>query len=218
MLFYRRDDGMYVITRNEAVGFGISKKEAEQDLMINLAKSGNATTLLIDKRWQQLRPWHPTKYILHLSDVGALLYIPAEFALMNTKTNKKVGLSNRSIYYYVSSLYGAALSYLDVTVVLRKEIDEFFTSITSGFLKISNHPVIKLANSETGFEPFVTYSLAMGGLVGISNENEIGFKYVGENYFYVTDFTPFQDCTSALAYILHRTPDFILIDDKIERK
>ena len=178
----------YLLSSDGQVGFGNTKEEAEYDLYVNKCRQSlsNDKDKLFTKRREELKPWLPKENMLHITSVGCLVYDNGK--LYNSKTGKSVVITqyDKAIYYYVACLLGDDLSYTDITVVLRPEIDKLFSTISDRFRLIKDMPTIKRMSGINGFEPNIVYTLNCGILVGITDDL-VGAKVIGDEMFNVVE-------------------------------
>lgn len=170
------------------VGFGATREEAIEDCYIAkcIASLSNDTEEKFTKRREELHPWLPMSNLLHISGVGCLMY--KDYRIIETKSGRSVSLLRKdgSIFYYMSQLFQDSLSFTDIAVVLRPEIEQFFKNISEEFASIKEYPQIQLLNNDNGFKPIVIYNTSDGIIIGNAG-SQIGIKFVGDSHYYVTD-------------------------------
>lgn len=191
----------YFVTGDGEIGFGFTSESAELDLKINqlrhdITKDSEGVYL---KRRKELSPWMPTNNILHISGVGCLVY--EGLTLTEVKSGRSVTISRKAglIFYYLGKLFGNLLSYTDIMVVLRPELDRLFQNISTEFTKLENFPYVMLKNAFNGFKPNVTYTLDTGHVIGV-DDDMVGIKVLGEDMYHVADIDDAPIITT-LAYI-----------------
>lgn len=191
----------YVVTRDGCVGFGDDYESAEYDLYLNLCRRDfkyDKGEFL--KRRQELKPWMPRENMLHIAGVGCLVY--EDFKLTNTKTGKSVPVNTYkyAICYHLMNLVGDMLSYTDIMIVLRPELDKLFSSISDQFVKLEDMPSIQLLGKVNGFNPDVLYHIGDDIVIGIS-DTMIGMRTVYEEFFHAVDSIDGMFMVPLLAYI-----------------
>ena len=192
----------YIAMKEGSLGFGESKEAAEEDLYINICRQSiqSDTKGEFLKRRQVLKPWLPLENMLHISGIGCLVY--ENGILRDEKSGRSINITdvNYSTFYYLCSVFQGMLSFTDIAIVLRPEIDIFFRNIDKRFHSLNDFPQIKLLNSLNGFEPTVTYMLDFGILVGVA-DNMLGIKEQGHELFFTVDME--KDCSiqAMLSYL-----------------
>lgn len=192
----------YYVAGDGELGFGVDKEDAENDLYINICKRDMSldSKCLFTKRREDLHPWFPTKNILHICGIGAIMYNGVE--LVNTKTNKSVAIGGGGpdIYWYLSRVLGDEVSYTDICVCMREEINTLFNSISSKFVPLDEMPYIRIFGSANGFTPDVVYTLHGRYDIGISN-SFIGIKRCTDDMYHAVEVENRMTYASMLAYI-----------------
>lgn len=192
----------FIVTDAGFLGFGATKEEAQEDVYLNkcVADLRNDDKGLFKERRAQLKPWLPQSNMIHIAGVGCLVYEHGK--ITNTKTGKIVDVLQyrHSIYQYLINLVGERLSYTDIAIVIRPELDEFFKNISPNFVSIKDMPVIKLLGSINGFEPDVVYILDCDIVVGFT-DTMVGIKVVGDELFHVAEIPDGLYMMPLLAYI-----------------
>lgn len=205
--------GAFVRQRYNSIGFGISPEEALEDAYINACSANIAsdTTGVFNRRRSEIHPWMPTKYMLHLSDIGCLVYENAR--IREVKSGKEVimAATDNSMFYYLAELFENRLSYTDIVCVLREEIDTFFTNISKDFIPIKNMPIIQVQTENDEFALDVIYRTSLDFTIGCT-EDMIGIKYVGEDVYYTCPIVSPKQQIGALHRLLYRT-GFAFVDD-----
>lgn len=187
------------------VGFGTTNEEAKYDAYVNDCRQDLTRDVdgVFKEKRERLSPWLPTNNICHITGVGAL-YASKGF-IMETSTGNKVDIfaCQYSIYFYIATLFGDKLTYEEITVVLRPELDKFFTSVIPGTVPIKDWPYIKLENTDNGFNPSVIYNMAGGIIVGIA-PNSVGIKRVGDDLYHTVDIPDSVEHIYLLSYIAYK--------------
>lgn len=206
---------VFIEQKQTAIGFGISRAEAKEDLYNNacMVTLANDTKGVFAKRREELHPWMPLPNMLHISGVGCLLY--EDMKITETSTNKTivVAATGASIFRYLSVLFEDKLSYTDIICVLREEIDTFFLNISEEFTPISSLQVIQVQKESDDFIPSAIYSTSYNFVIGCV-EDAIGIKYSGEDCYYVAQVNKSSEQIDSLYRLLYRT-GYILVNDKV---
>lgn len=178
----------YFVTGAGEIGFGFTVESAKNDLKINqlrhdIAKDEEGRYLT---RRRELSPWMPVGNILHISGIGCLVYEGT--TLTEVRSGKSVIVSRKegTLFYYMAKLFGSKLSYTDIMIVLRPELDRLFQNISKDFTKLEDFPYVMLKNVSNGFKPNITYILDTGHIIGI-DETMVGIKALGEDMYHVAD-------------------------------
>lgn len=178
----------FIEVSNGQVGFGVTREAAKRDLLINKCRQDINEDLTGEfrERRKELHPWLPKDNMLHINGLGCLVY--NNYKLTNTKTGKTIPVTQagKTIYYYMANMFRNELSYTDVTVVLRPELDKLFGNISNEFTLIKDMPYIKLSNRDNGFSPNVVYTTKDGVIIGVGDK-EIGMKYIGDDMYHVVE-------------------------------
>lgn len=192
----------YYFTEKGAVGFGITEEEARRDLYINLCRNdlSNDVTGEFKARREQLMPWQPLPNMLHISGIGCLIY--EDYELRNTKNNKRIIISqyDKSIYYYMTYLFEDELSYTDIAVVIRPELDSLFNYISKDFVLIRDMPDIRTLGEQNGFEPYIIYKFDNGVQIGVDN-GCIGIRLEGDELYHAIEIEDRIGYVHLLVYI-----------------
>ena len=207
---------VFYSTKDGVIGFGETTELIDEDLYINLCSLdlSNDSKGLYIKRREQLMPWNPKPNLLHVKDLGCLVYDGVH--LLNTKTGKfiEVSQSNSNIFYYMAVLFGTDINYEDIVVVMRHEIDTLFKVAAPNVLPIKNMPVIRIADSILGFKPTIVYTFEGGLIIGV-NDSTIGIKRKGSDMFYVIDRNDEVNYLSSCSYIGYRI-GVVITNERIE--
>lgn len=206
----------FIKQTNSAIGFGLSKEEAENDAYINSCIIGlsNDKEQRFIKRREELHPWMPLPNVLHISGVGCLVYENRKIKETASGKTIVVAATGNAIFQYIALLFGRKLSYTDIVCVLREELDTFFLNISNEFVPIRDMPIIQTQRESADFIPTVLYRTNAGFIIGCV-DNYIGIKYIGEDCFYVMSVSKVSEQVDALYRLLYRTGK-ILIDDAVE--
>lgn len=196
----------YIVSINNIFGFGLTREEAENDYYINKCKqdlSNDDENRYVERR-RQLHPWMPKENRLHISDVGYLTF--EGNVIREERTGKEILpiYKKNSIFFIMSVLFGNILTYEDITVVLREELDAFFNNISTEFISIKDMSTIYISSQETGFIPSIEYnSSKLGVTIGV-DKNQIGLCLHGSHEYYVCDYYDNHQM-EALSYLGYRT-------------
>lgn len=195
----------FVISRKNIVAFGQDIEDAEYEwkmrYYMHYPEEINSSEYAI--RVLQLHPWRPTSKHLQISSVGCLKSV--NNLIVETASGKSVLITQKkySIFQYIMSLLGNKVTYEDIVVVLRENLNAFFREISKEFVPIEEYPQILCINEDNGFDPGVTYTLGENAVVGISNEY-VGIKVKGYEYFYAVELNNEAYEAALIAYIAYR--------------
>lgn len=193
------------MTGDGELGFGLTRELAERDLQLNKLRHDITldTTGEFLKRREQLSPWLPKPNMLHMNEIGCLVY--ENGILYNTKTGIRLNVTRKgnAVFYYLAKLVGTDLSYTDIIVSARPELDRFFQNISPEFKPIEKAPYIMLKNKDNGFIPDVTYVMDSGYAIGIHGDI-VGLKAVGDSMYYVTENEYDDPAIMILSYLGYR--------------
>ena len=192
----------YIKSRDGAVGFGGTPEEAYDDWYLNKCSQSLSydSKGIYKARRDVLKPWLPTEFMLHLSGVGCLEYRNNYVTNLANGIRVPVTYRGGSIYYYMAHLFGAKLSYADITVSIRPEVEKFFYNISNTFFSIGSYPQIQLLNQYNGFEVKTKYYTDNGILMGVSGDS-VGIKFVGDEYYLATEFSQMNSIAAMMARI-----------------
>lgn len=206
----------YMSTSKTAVGFGETKEEADRDLLVNELKNGTLNQLTPEfvERRKVLSPWMPKENMLHISSVGCLVYDGQNIIEQKSGRSRSVINTDFGIYDYLSNLVGGLLTYEDITVVLRQEINKFFGNISKSFIRIEDMPIVRLLNASTGFIPNTIYNTDCSLLIGVQAGQTLGMKYIGSDYFYCIDIENTPKYIPLIPYLGYRL-DTIITRERI---
>lgn len=192
----------YYVARDGELGFGVNREEAEKDLIINLCRHSlnYDSSGVYMKRRRELNPWMPNEYMLHITGVGCLMY--KNGVLYNTANNKSMQIiqTQSTMYYYLAGLVGDLLSYEDICVVLREELDTLFHNISKDFISLAKMPYIKILGETNGFSPSVIYSLQSGFDIGIADDI-VGIKRTDDALYHAIELSDLMPYIPTLSYI-----------------
>ncbi len=198
------------VTDKGQIGFGESVEEAQEDLYDNLCRVSlaNDTMGKFKKRREELKPWFPVENMLCIRGVGCLQC--EGDILYENKTGKAVYLNsdNNSVYYYLTKLFGSTLTYTDISIVLRPEIDKLFSIASNRMLKLSEQPCIHLNDS---FKPKTVYTFTNELQIGISKEI-VGIRYKEGRPYYSLELNRDMNCFAAL-FCISRKMGLILTEE-----
>lgn len=188
--------------RDGEIGFGVDVEDAEQDLIINLCKHdmNRDVTGRYKQRYDLLSPYLALPNVLHITGVGCLVY--KDGAISETRSGNTIAVrqTRSSIYFYLAQLFGSRLSYEDICVVLKDEINEFFLGISDEFIPVNKMPYIKVMDDSNGFVPYVIYHLASGYDVAIS-ESVVGIKRTSEVMYHAIEISENDPYICMLPYV-----------------
>lgn len=183
----------------------MSKEEADNDSYCNMCRKD----LQKDKdkkyltRREKTNMWLPLPNMLQIPGVGCLVYKYPVLTEQKSGRSIVVDKVGKSIFYYVMSLLEGALSYEDITVSFREEIDTFFKNISAEFDNLNDYPIIKCVSTENGFSSGAAYALSNGILIGVSPEY-VGVKTLGCEWYYAVDIVPQEALIPAIYYLASR--------------
>ena len=208
----------HFVTRNNMIGFGSTKEEAENDWYNNNCRqslSNDVNGIFTNDR-DKLSPWLPKDNMLHISTVGCLMYDKNSNTITECVTNKSMQVISKgpTVFYYLAHLFGSKLSYTDITVVCREEIDQFFANISSEFTPIKDIPFIKPVNGDYAFDPDIVYSTDAGIVLGVS-DSMIGIKDISEAEFFSVDIENGRYIVELFSYIGYYMDVIISNDIKV---
>lgn len=195
----------YITTRDGCIGFGADRDSAERDLYYNLCKKdiGYDEIGEFQKRRKELHPWNPQKNMLHLTGVGCLVY--EGYMLKETKSGREVEIAvcGPSIYYYLGYLLEDTLSYTDICIAAKREINILFKNMGRDFVMLEDMPDIKVLGESNGFVPKVEYKLSQGFVIGIADDF-VGIRRDSEEMFHAVEITKYQPYINLLSYVGYR--------------
>lgn len=202
---------MVILTNNKAVGFGNTNIEAKKDLLLNTQKITQELTLEQINRREELSAWLPDNNILHIDGVCCIEYNANTKEFVN-KLNGKTVTANKydNVYSYLAKLVGNKLTYEDISVVIQKELDEYFSTNLYNHTYIANMPVIKLSSTYSEFNPYAVYVMDNGMMIGIA-DTTVGIKFTKNVYYHVVECDNIEDGRSLLSYIGYKL-GCILVD------
>lgn len=188
-----------------SAGFGATLDDAKYDAYVNDCRLDieNDTSCLFKKRRSELEPWLPVENVCHITGVGALYYNKGFISETSSGKSMSICRSKYATYFYMATLFGTKLSYEDITVVLRPEINKFLHNINPEIVPIEKWPFIKLVNSDNGFKPEITYSLDNGLIIGITQDS-VGMKHIGDELYHAVDITDESESIFMLSYIAYK--------------
>ena len=192
----------YIETREGQIGFGSTVEEANEDLYVNLCKvdlQNDIQNKFLPRR-SFLKPWIPKENMLHIHTVGCL--IREGNSILETRSGKSIEITGGlySQFYILAKLFGTHITYTDILVTCRPELDTFFQGISMNCTSILDLPPIRKICSGNGFEPNVTYTFGERILLGIHN-NVLGMKEAGDEMFSILDLGRDVSLRNAMAYL-----------------
>ena len=197
--------GNFIAAAKGEIGFGIDNEDAQCDLRVNICKRNiqNDETGEFLQRRKKLNPWMPKPNMLHITGIGCLIY--ENGSLRNTKNSSAVFVREYgpSIYYYLARTLGCSVTYSDIVVVLRPELNTLFGNISTEFMRIEDMPYIKVIDEFNGFKPTTVYKLISGINIGISNDF-VGIKRAGDKMYYAVEFNENISLPAILSYVGYR--------------
>ncbi len=195
----------YITTKDGCIGFGADREESERDLYYNLCRKDidNDDIGNFRKRREELHPWNPQKNMLHISGVGCLVY--DGYNLLETRSGRSVTIAQHgpSIYYYLACVLEDALSYTDICIVAKREINILFNNIGKDFVMLDDMPDIKVIGESNGFNPEVEYKLRTGYIIGVASDF-VGVRRIEDSMFHAVEINKFLPYVNMLYYVGYR--------------
>lgn len=184
--------------QDNIVGIGFTPAARKRDWQIKKDSTLDNLPMEYRSKFLRFRPWSPVADMLHISYVGCLMYNKP--MLTNTANGKSVLVNKygKSMYYYIMKLYGSALSYEDIVVVLRKQLDSFFTGITKAIAPLSQYETIQLCTDEE-LNAGVVYEYDTFCLY--LSKTQLAIKKPSMEYWYIMDIQ--DDWRSDLCYMAY---------------
>lgn len=127
-------------------GLGLTPDEAMASMRFYVERSGKLSYARQERR-KQIHAWLPKPNLLHVKDVGVILYRGNTFK--NLKTGREVLVTNKPLSHYLT-LYNAFdgyIDYEDFTITIAQEVNEFLGNISNIYMTLNDFPYIKPVES-----------------------------------------------------------------------
>lgn len=191
----------YIKYGKYGVGIGITEEEAIRDLeVVQSIRNSELTPSDLIQRRKELSPWLPLPNYLHISEHCALKY--ENGILQNITANIEIEIEPApyGVVYYILKVI-PELTYEDIFVCLRPEINEFFSNISEVFNLLEDYPIIYLLEASAyTCNPDIVYDLS--DYVISLQENSVGMKFFADANYYMCDYK--DDFYHLLSYLASR--------------
>lgn len=200
-LWFKGMKNNYLYVKDNIIGFGIDTESKEKDWEINKLSEQNIEELPWEYRKAYIRysPWLPSKDMLHISELGCLVYIKP--FITNTANNNTVLVNKfgKTMYYYIMKLFDEKLTYKDIRVTLHETFEKYFQGISTLFVPFKEYGTITICDDnelEYGTRYiFSEYEIYLA-------DSLIGLRNTSNTYWYVIDIQ--DDWRSDLCYLAYR--------------
>jgi hypothetical protein len=122
-------------------GLGLTQEEAYEAMSFYVERSGKITRAREDRR-KEIHTWLPRPNILHVKDVGAILYEKNYFTNLATGRKVRVQVKPLSHYLCLFNAFDGRLSFEDFTITIAPEVNKFLSNISDKFLTLNDFPYI----------------------------------------------------------------------------
>ncbi|MDR1523216.1 MAG: hypothetical protein LBS29_04630 [Endomicrobium sp.] len=127
------------------IGFGETADEALVELQFNKARRNIAydDTEVFKKLRQKIFSWLPTPNVLSIAGCTALIYREGWIRDLRNGNCVEANKGKLSHYSTMFRLLGWYLSFIEFTLAVGEEVDDFLSNISNDFGKLDDFPYIK---------------------------------------------------------------------------